>query len=501
MKLPQTGPKKHAAHHGDILNLCVYCIRNGISDPKAAAYEILDKEWLSRTAEKATNTEKLFAEVLKTWPKALAECETVGEGDDKKFNELKKFQIAKSYVSTYTTYDDFTQQHLRNDKPTSPSVEYAAYNDGLKSEKQYIEKHHFVNAFEADVMPHVHTLKSWAQGLPKWDKRDWIGMLCKHIPAKDAEQCKQMLTGWLIRSYIQAINPNEQAPSAIVNRWFLILHQTKQASGKSSFFRWLLPSEDWVKQSGIEEGKDGFIALARYFFILDDELSGLFNTRQQERLKSMISASKVDVRLPYGKVDVSLPRVASFCGSTNSDSIFSGSDGTTRFLVVELKNEGFSWKKYTKEIDRTKLWAQVKHLALNTKWLDKNTPAIERKREEVNTTLVRESIEDHAITRYFEPAGGETVLTASDVMQALHAFEDLGKLNLNKLGSALAKRFGERTNGYTIDGERRKGYKIKLKSSGSLNSKIVTQSSDSKSKPTKSKKAVSKKKVKSQKKR
>jgi predicted P-loop ATPase len=312
-------------------------------------------------------------------------------------------------------------------------------------------------------MPKFSSLKQWGESLPKWDKKDWIKKLVEHIPAVDKVQAELYLKGWLIRVYIQACNPKDQDDNSIVNRWFLIFHQQKQESGKSAFFRWLAPNPKWVKGNGLEDNKDGYIALCRYMLVLDDELGGLSRLQQQERIKSMVSSSKIDVRPPYGKVDLSVSRTASFCGSTNHDDIFPPSEGTTRFLMLPLKDQDFGWEKYITDIDKVKLWSQVKHLA-STSWLKVNTPALVKYREETNKNYVREDLESFVVTRFLQlDNDSPVVLSTGDIMRVL-CDQDYGynNLNINRLGQALKKVFGDRVNGFSKGNKRTKGYKVKI---------------------------------------
>jgi hypothetical protein len=462
MKPKTKGPKKHSGDHSSILGFLCYCIEQGDDTYEKAAWRIHDNEWMSPTSKTGSDFAALKQDCKRTWDKA---CQSVEMNEGKPTKKLKNFErlrMAREWVDFRVEYDTFLGQYLADGVVTSPAAEFDGYNSQA-DENSFIEKPYFVNAFEVDRMKRISALKTWADNLPiHRGKVQHIQRLSSFIPAIDPAQAELYLTGWLIRAYIQAVNPFDQDANAIVNRWMLILHQQRQDSGKSGFFRWLSPDPAWVKENGLEDNKDGYIALARYMFVLDDELGGLSRVTQHERIKSMISTSKIDVRPPYGKVDIKLQRTASFCGSTNNTDIFPSAEGTTRFLVLPLTEQVFDWKKYVKQVDRDKLWAEVKYLA-TTDWLDKHNDSIVKYRSDTNTGFIREDMESFIVERYIRAAPDGPIMRAGDIMRILCGTDyGYNNLNISRFGQALRKAFGERVNGYAIDGQRCKGYNISV---------------------------------------
>jgi hypothetical protein len=461
MKAKFKSPRKHSGSHSDVLYFLTCCIEQGDSNPGAAALRIWDNEWMSPESKTGSDFKTLKLDCERSWEKALQSTQA-GTSSEKRLKDFEKLANSKLWVDNRVTFDIFTNQYMADGKITGPANEYNAYNQQA-NDKTFIEKHFFQNAFECDNMPKFSSLKQWGEGLPKWDKKDWIKKLVGFIPAVDPVQAELYLKGWLIRTYIQACNPHNQDANSIVNRWFLILHQQRQESGKSAFFRWLCPKPDWVKGSGLEDGRDGYIALYKYMFVLDDELGGLARIKQQERIKAMVSSSKIDVRPIYGKTDISVDRTASFCGSTNHDDIFPPSDGTTRFLMLPLKNLDFEWEKYITQVDKIKLWSQVRYLA-STDWLTKNKGKIASYRDDTNQHYIKDDIESFVVGRYVrELPGSPTVMRVGDIMHILNG-DDYGyrNLNINKLGASLKKVFGDKVFGASVEGGQTRGYRVKV---------------------------------------
>ena len=84
--------------------------------------------------------------------------------------------------------------------------------------------------------------------------------------------------------------------------------------------------------------KDGLIALTENFLINMDELSTM-SRYEVNALKSMFSKDRIKVRLPFEKRATSLPRIASFIGSTNKTQFLNHETDSVRFInfeVVEL---------------------------------------------------------------------------------------------------------------------------------------------------------------------
>jgi hypothetical protein len=461
MKAKFKSPRKHSGSHSDVLYFLTCCIEQGDSNPGAAALRIWDNEWMSPESKTGSDFKTLKLDCERSWEKALQSTQA-GTSSEKRLKDFEKLANSKLWVDNRVTFDIFTNQYMADGKITGPANEYNAYNQQA-NDKTFIEKHFFQNAFECDNMPKFSSLKQWGESLPKWDKKDWIKKLVDFIPAVDPVQAELYLKGWLIRVYIQAVNPRDQDDNSIVNRWFLILHQQRQESGKSAFFRWLAPNPNWVKGNGLEDNKDAYLALCRYMLVLDDELGGLSRIKQQERIKSMVSSSKIDVRPHYGKVDLAVSRTASFCGSTNHDDIFPPSEGTTRFLMLPLKDSDFEWEKYVSQIDKVRLWSQVKQLA-STDWLKKNTRAITQYRDSINEDYIKEDLESFAVSQFvIADDGSPVVLTAGNIMRELcDNGYNYNNLNINRIGQALKRSFGNRVNGIGTNGKRIKGYRVKI---------------------------------------
>ncbi len=84
--------------------------------------------------------------------------------------------------------------------------------------------------------------------------------------------------------------------------------------------------------------KDTKKRLSTMFIInIDDQLRDL-NRHDAELLKTYISQGSVTMRLPYGKYDVEMPRIANFLGSVNGNDFLTDSSGARRFWPFQIIN-------------------------------------------------------------------------------------------------------------------------------------------------------------------
>jgi hypothetical protein len=125
----------------------------------------------------------------------------------------------------------------------------------------------------------------------------------------------------------------------------------KQASGKTSFFRNMLPKElrrYFIDESMEEGGKDVLKRMATSMIMLNDEFGGMAH-KDVKNFKKITEKNKITVRLPYGRLDVDLKRRTMLCGTTNDNSVLKDETGNRRILPIDFEsvkyNEAVSFDK------------------------------------------------------------------------------------------------------------------------------------------------------------
>lgn len=237
----------------------------------------------------------------------------------------------------------------------------------------------------------------------------------------------------------------------------LVLSGATQNTGKSEFFRRLLPEElmPYYAESKLDAGKDDEILMTQKLLIMDDEMGGK-SKRDEKRLKELLSKQTFSLREPYGRNNVDLIRLAVLCGTSNEDDLLTDPTGNRRLIpihVATIDHEAYN------QIDKIELFMEAYHLwKSGFKWemtkadiqlLTGNTEHFEAV-----------SMERELIFRYFKkPIGGEgDWYTTSDILVHIDIMTKQ-KLQAKRVGSILTKAGLLRQN-FRRNGERGMGYKL-----------------------------------------
>lgn len=117
----------------------------------------------------------------------------------------------------------------------------------------------------------------------------------------------------------------------------------KQASGKTSFFRNMLPPElrkYFIDEAMDEGGKDVMKRMATSMIMLNDEFGGMA-AKDVKNFKKVTEKNKITIRLPYGRLDVDLKRRTMLCGTTNDSAVLKDETGNRRILPIEFEGVNY----------------------------------------------------------------------------------------------------------------------------------------------------------------
>lgn len=190
----------------------------------------------------------------------------------------------------------------------------------------------------------------------------------KYFKENDTE-----ITGNEIKEYASFIKPYNDFNKWALKRWLVgAIHNWisdydheevsplvlvlcgKQASGKTSFFRNMLPKElrqYFIDESMEEGGKDVLKRMATSMIMLNDEFGGMA-AKDVKNFKKITEKNKITIRLPYGRLDVNLKRRTMLCGTTNDSAVLKDETGNRRILPIEF--EGVDYEG-AKEFDKDAL--------------------------------------------------------------------------------------------------------------------------------------------------
>lgn len=171
----------------------------------------------------------------------------------------------------------------------------------------------------------------------------------------DTDHYEKWVTKWLVACVASAYG--EDAPLT------LVLSGEKQGTGKTYWFRRLLPKQIryLYGESKMDKGKDDEILMTKKLIIMDDEYGGK-SKKEDKKFKDMTSKEFINVREPYGKVFVDLRRIAMFAGTSNDTQIISDPTGNRRTLpihVIDIDHAMYN------SCDKLQLWVELLHLYKN----------------------------------------------------------------------------------------------------------------------------------------
>jgi predicted P-loop ATPase len=191
----------------------------------------------------------------------------------------------------------------------------------------------------------------------------------------------------------------------------------KQHSGKTRFFRDILPAElkKYFSDCKFENGKDDEILMSSRLILFDDEMSGKTH-KEEKRMKHRLDRDVITLRKPFNRFDVDLKRLAVFCATTNEEEVLHDPTGNRRYLPIHVIGLDFD---LLNSIDRIDLLIEAYHLYRSgfdwqvtpddVKLLNDNT-------KEFEST----SIEYDVLTKYFNQVDeGGSFYTMAEIKEYL----------------------------------------------------------------------------------
>lgn len=191
----------------------------------------------------------------------------------------------------------------------------------------------------------------------------------------DPDFIEHFLTKWLVSCVASAYG----TPNPLI----LILVGTKQRTGKTEFFRRLLPEElkPFQSENKITDEKDQVLAMimSEKFLIIDDEMSGL-SKADQKRVKWISSTKSFTYKRPYAKGTSTVMRLANLGATANDPNILSDPTGNRRIIPFDIQR--IDHNLYN-SVDKKQLWLEAYQLYINKYEHELNSEDV--KRLNVNT--------------------------------------------------------------------------------------------------------------------
>ena len=306
---------------------------------------------------------------------------------------------------------------------------------------------------ESDHVQAYHPFELYFKNLPEWDGKDRVTELARRVSDKDV--WVRAFHRWMLAVTAQWTGSGNRGRRA--NSVVPLLVSTTQGLGKSTFCRMLLPQElrDYFTESfDLTNASSAENKLASYGLINLDEFDRLSVSRMPQ-LKNLMQMEDLRVRRAYRRSAESLPRIASFIGTSNRRDLLTDLSGSRRFICVEVEHA----IDCTTSIDHAQLYAQLLH-ELNSGercWFSK---AEEAEIQAANRPFYRITPAEELISSCFAfaEAGeqGARLMSAADIYAILKrknpaALKDCSCTSFSRLLAQLGRRVHTRYgNGYWV---------------------------------------------------
>ena len=239
----------------------------------------------------------------------------------------------------------------------------------------------------------------------------------------------------------------------------LVLAGETQNTGKTEFFRRLLPAQlsNYYAESKLDGGKDDDILLTKKLIIMDDEFGGK-SKLESKRFKELTSKATFSIRLPYGRTHRDLKRLAVLAGTTNDLGLISDPTGNRRILPVNVI--GINQQQYN-AIDKSALFMAFYDLYQSGfKWELSTTDIQELNANSDEFNAI--NFEAELINQFlFNPKDGEysTYLSNTEIKIYLEMCSNQKIFDTRKLGMEL-KNMGFLQRSTKLNGRTQRVYRV-----------------------------------------
>ena len=334
------------------------------------------------------------------------------------------------------------------DNRTLNGIALSAIENGVECWDRDIKRY-----VESDHVQAYHPFELYFKNLPEWDGKDRVTELARRVSDKDV--WVRAFHRWMLAITAQWTGSGNRGRRA--NSVAPLLVSTTQGLGKSTFCRMLLPQElrDYFTESfDLTNASSAENKLASYGLINLDEFDRLSVSRMPQ-LKNLMQMEDLRVRRAYRRSAESLPRIASFIGTSNRRDLLTDLSGSRRFICVEVEHA----IDCTTPIDHAQLYAQLLY-ELNSGeccWFSK---AEEAEIQTANRPFYRITPAEELISSCFAfaEAGeqGARLMSAADIYTVLKkknpaALKDCSCTSFSRLLAQLGRRVHTRYgNGYWV---------------------------------------------------
>lgn len=190
-----------------------------------------------------------------------------------------------------------------------------------------------------------------------WDEIDRLPQVYALIGIENDDLSKTLVHKWLRQTVALLFNEQGNGREPFGADGCLVFNG-EQGTGKTSFFRHLAMRDAWFGEGCKIDDRDKDTS-RRIVTRWISELGEVETTLKSdiEAVKNFITAATDRYRLPYGKADVTGPRLSSLCATCNSDRYLIDPTGNRRWWSVPFARR-VPHEELT-QLDALQLWAQI----------------------------------------------------------------------------------------------------------------------------------------------
>ena len=346
-------------------------------------------------------------------------------------------------------------------------------------------------ALKSDMVPAVHPLREWLNGLQPWSSNepDWIDLVAQKVRVRDSASSgvQELRSSCVTSEQAQsATEPSEPLNSssadalwrACFKKWFVamvaswmkdeVVNHTvlvlvgRQGIYKTTWLDRLMPPALRAYSSKLplsgQISKDDRLRLCENGLLNIDELDAICG-REMNIVKSLLTSTDVNERAAYGRLKERRVRLASFCASTNNREFLTDITGNRRWLPFEVESIQNPFEDiilYERLYAQAKAYVECGYFAY---WFDLDE--IEVLEEHNEKFRVQENEEELLPILFDKPAEdrGEFMTTA-EISDRLATYGGIKKpMSIRKLNAILERHEFKAVRPY-VDGKQVRGWLV-----------------------------------------
>ena len=346
-------------------------------------------------------------------------------------------------------------------------------------------------ALKSDLVPAVHPLREWLNGLRPWSSSepDWIDIVAQKVRvvdnASDSEKgsngsksSKGESTIETSRTYRTPSTKADALWRECFKKWFVamvaswmkdeVVNHTvlvlvgRQGIYKTTWLDRLMPPELRAYSSKLplsgQISKDDRLRLCENGLLNIDELDAICG-REMNIVKSLLTSTDVNERAAYGRLKERRVRLASFCASTNNREFLTDITGNRRWLPFEvesIQNPFDDIILYERLYAQAKAYVECGYFAY---WFEMDEIEVLEQHNEKFRALENE--EELLPILFDKPAEGKgEFMTTAEISDRLVTYGGIKRpMSIRKLNTIL-ERYGFKAARPYVDGKQVRGWLV-----------------------------------------